>query len=67
MDLTCIDTVEVILSDWCDTGAGTTESLQKKNLSLSWSSCESMIMTRMCEGSAQSIGYSYRISFISAD
>ena len=25
MDLTCIDTVEVILSDWHDTGAGMTE------------------------------------------
>ena len=27
MDLTCIDTVEVTLSDWHDTDAGTSEAL----------------------------------------
>ena len=28
MDLSCIDTIEVILSDWRDTDAGTTENLK---------------------------------------
>ena len=27
--MSCIDTVEVILSDWRDTGAGTIENLKK--------------------------------------
>ena len=33
MVLSCIDTVVVILSDWCDTGAGTTE-IQSEHLKM---------------------------------
>ena len=35
--LSFIDTVEVILSDWRDTGAGLTENLRKKNWLISLS------------------------------
>ena len=32
MNLSCIDTIEVILSDWRDTEAGTTENLKSEVL-----------------------------------